>query len=206
LSGMNLTSITMNNEELKCLLAKFYDGETTEEEEKYLRALFSADLVPEGFETEKDYILFCLANGHMEEPSPMLEENILKAIDDSERLTVRPKTNKFLLLTISSAAAVILILLGTYFFIESRSAFRDTYSDPEIAYAETMKILFDVSSRLNKGARTLQPVSKLSEITNLSLEKLNESSILINKSIMKLNKLEKVAVDKRISDTGIIVK
>lgn len=196
----------MNNEELKCLLAKFYDGETTEEEEKYLRALFSADLVPEGFETEKDYILFCLANGHMEEPSPMLEENILKAIDDSERLTVRPKTNKFLLLTISSAAAVILILLGTYFFIESRSAFRDTYSDPEIAYAETMKILFDVSSRLNKGARTLQPVSKLSEITNLSLEKLNESSILINKSIMKLNKLEKVAVDKRISDTGIIVK
>lgn len=196
----------MNNEELKCLLAKFYDGETTEEEEKYLRALFSADLVPEGFETEKDFILFCLANGHMEEPSPMLEENILKAIDDSERLTVRPKTNKFLLLTISSAAAVILILLGTYFFIESRSAFRDTYSDPEIAYAETMKILFDVSSRLNKGARTLQPVSKLSEITNLSLEKLNESSILINKSIMKLNKLEKVAVDKRISDTGIIVK
>jgi len=201
---MNLTDITMNNEELKSLIAKFYDGETSEEDERYLGALLSSDQVPEGFETEKAFILFCMAERLVEAPSPKLEENILKAIDESERLSVRPK--KFLLLIGSSAAAIILILLSTYFFLDSRNVYKDTYSDPKIAYAETMRILLDVSTRLNKGAKTLQPVSKLSAVTNLSIEKLNESSVLINKSIMKLNKLVKVNDEKSISDTGVINK
>jgi hypothetical protein len=201
---MNLTGTTMNNEELKRLIAKFYEGETSEEDERYLGALFSSDQVPEGFESEKAFILFCMSERQVGEPSPKFEENILNAIDESERLSVRPM--KYLLLIGSSAAAILLILLSTYFFLEDRSVYKDTYSDPKIAYAETMKILLDVSTRLNKGAKTLQPVSKLSAMTNISIEKINESSVLINKSIMKLNKLGKVNVEKSIGDTRVINK
>jgi hypothetical protein len=203
---MNLTNITMDNEELKKLVIKFYDGESTEEEEKYLRAIFSSDQVPEGFETEKEIILFCMANGRIAVPSYNLEEKILEAVDESGKEPLKVKVRKYYLQIISSAAAVLLVLLSTYFLLGSRSGYKDTYSDPVIAYAETMKILQDVSARLNRGTNALRNVSKLSEMTEKSLEKINESSALMNRSVMKLNNIGKVKVLGSISDTGVINK
>ncbi len=193
----------MNDQEINRLINSFYEGETSEEEEKLLRALFSGDKVPQGLETEREYILYCLANGSIKDPSSDLEDKIIRIIDRSDTESVRSR--KYYLLLISGAAAL-LILFGAYYFIESRRGFKDTYSDPRIAYAETMKILMDVSSRLNKGTSALRPVGKLSEMTDMSLEKLNETSSAINQSIMKLNILKKVASEKSNRDTGTINK
>lgn len=196
----------MRNEEISRLIKKFYDGDSTEEDEKYLRALFIGDKPPEGFETEKEFILFCMSGGPIKGPSPDLEDRILSRVDDSGGKGLIFKSGRYLILMISSAAAVIIMLIGTYFFLESRNSYRDTFSDPEIAYAETMKILMDVSVRLNKGTSALEPVGKLSSVTDMSIEKINESSELINKSMSQLKDLRKVTGDKRTGKTEVVNK
>ncbi|HAM09209.1 MAG: hypothetical protein A2X05_06490 [Bacteroidetes bacterium GWE2_41_25] len=198
---MNSININMNNQEIRRLITSFFEGETTEEEEKLLRALFSGDQVPGGFEAEKEYILFCLANGNIKDASNNLEGKIIRAIDKQGIKAESKHSRRYYLMLLSGAAAIMLIVFGTYFFINSRKGFRDTYSDPAIAYAETMKLLMDVSSRLNKGTSALRPVSKLSEMTDMSREKLNETSSTINKSLLKLNVLKEVNSDKNINDT-----
>jgi hypothetical protein len=177
----------MNEDEIKKLLIKFFDGETTADDEKLLRAIFNEVSCPQGFETEWDYVRFCLINSTVSEPSFNLEDRIEKAIDESERRSVTDKRSKRYLIFLSGVAATVLLLFGTYFFIESRNRINDTYSDPEIAYAETMKILMDVSARLNKGTSTLKPVGRLNAITEESMERLNHSSSVINESLLKIN-------------------
>jgi len=177
----------MNEEEIKKLLTKFFDGETTENDEKLLRAIFNDSSCPGGFETEWDYVRFCLINGTVSEPSINLEDRIEKAINYSVGSSEKDKSRKRYLVFLSGIAATVLLLFGTYFLIESRYKIYDTYSDPEIAYAETMKILMDVSTRLNKGTSTLAPVGRLNAITEESMEKINNSSSVINESLLKIN-------------------
>jgi hypothetical protein len=190
---MNTIDINMNKEDINKLIIRFYEGETTEKEECLLRAIFSGEDVPEGFETEREYLLFCLTEVPVKNHSIDLEEKILNAIDKSNGIVSIQKGRRILLKVIGSAAATILILFGVYFFFERRNRITDTYSDPKIAYAETMKILMHVSKQLNKGTQTLKPVGKLCTITYMSIGKVNEKSTVINKSFMKLNSLQKVS-------------
>ena len=196
----------MRNEEISSLIKKFYDGYSTEEDEKYLRAIFSGNKPPEGFEAEKEFILFCMSGGPIKGPSPDLEERILSKVDKSGRIALNSKSGRNLITFISSAAAVFILLTGAYFFLESRNSYRDTFSDPDLAYAETMKILMDVSERLNKGTSALEPVGKLSTVTGMSIEKINESSALINKSMSQLKDLRVVSDDRRTDKPGVVNK
>ena len=72
---------------------------------------------------------------------------------------------------------------------------RDTFSDPKIAYAETMKILLNVSSQLNQGAKALEPVAKMNEMTAKSFKAINRSTNIVEKNLKSLDYLQK-AVDK----------
>jgi hypothetical protein len=98
-----------------------------------------------------------------------------------------------------SAAAGILILTGSYFFFFKSAETRDSFTDPEIAYAETIKILRDVSSQLNHGAQVLEPVGKMNEMTRKSFESLNKSTQIVKKNLDYLQRaieISHVAVDK----------
>jgi hypothetical protein len=177
------------NEELNRLIGKYYNGESTEEEEKTLRAYFSSDTVPEGYETEKEIFGYYMASGDIPEPSPGFEDRILAGIDTSNEKRGLKNLRRYLLPLLSTAAGI-LILAGSYFFFVQRDKSPDSYKDPEIAYAETMKILYDVSSQLNRGAQSLQPVSKINEMKVKSFNPINKSAILIEKSLKSLNYLQ----------------
>jgi hypothetical protein len=181
----------MNRLEISELLSRFYEGDTSEDEERLLRLIFSGDSIPEGFEAERDYILFCLDNAGIPAPSADFEERITRAVSKSEQPAKQSEIKRRLLVVLTSAAAVIMIITGSYFFLASRNTITDTYSDPEVAYAETMKILLEVSAKLNKGTQALKPVGKLNTVAALSVEKVNNSSELINKSFQKLKNLDK---------------
>lgn len=177
----------MSEEEIINLITRFYDGETNDEDEKLLRALVSDNTCPAGFDTEWEYIRFCLANTSIAEPSYNLTDKILKTIDESANRVQPFKGSKRYFIYLSGVAAALLISIGAYMFFESRESIKDTYSDPELAYAETMKILMDVSAKINKGTGSLNPVGKLSIITDNSLERISHTSSVINKSLLKLN-------------------
>ncbi len=199
---MNTINITMSEEEIIKLVIKFYEGETSEKDEKLLRALVIDSSCPQGFETEWEYIRFCLASTSVPEPSYDFDVKIHRAVDEFASRTLSVKVRKRYLIYLSGVAAALLFTIGTYLFFESRGSIKDTYSDPELAYAETMKILMDVSSKLNKGTGNLNHVRKLSIMTNKSIDRISHSSSVINRSLLRVNGAIKTTSGISKSDTG----
>lgn len=179
----------MNTEELNRLIGKYYNGECTDEEDRTLREYFSNNKTPEGYETEKVIFGYYNSAGIIPEPSDDFERRIMDGIDSSDRKTELLKRRNYVLPYLSAAAGI-LILFGSYFFFISRSKSEDTFRDPEVAYAETVKILNDISIRLNSGARALEPVAKISKMKTKSFEEINKSSRLIKKNLKTLDYLQ----------------
>jgi hypothetical protein len=190
----------MNEEELKRLIEKYYNGESTEEEESSLRDYFRNDNIPEGYEAEKLIFSYYNESDGVPEPSLDFESRILAGIDASEKERGSRKMKKYLLPLLSTAAGL-LILAGSYFFFIHKAESMDTFKDPEIAYTETIKILLNVSSQLNRGAQVLEPVGKINEMKIKSIETINKSTSLVEK---KLNYLQKtIGVTQNPSDNNI---
>ena len=128
----------MSEEELKQLIEKYYDGISTDEDEKALRAYFSGNNVLRDMRLKRKFSA-CIWN-HMPFRSPrqILRPRIMRAVD-ARSGQARYGKMRTLLLPLLSAAAGLLILAGSYFFFVQKSEQEDTFSDPRIAYAETMK-------------------------------------------------------------------
>jgi len=93
-------------------------------------------------------------------------------------------------LPLISTAAGLLLLAGSYFFFVSRAEPRDTFKDPAMAYAETLKILREVSLQLNRGAQVLEPIGKMNEVTKKSFETINKSTRMVQKNLKSLDYLK----------------
>jgi hypothetical protein len=176
----------MKEEDLKRLIDRYYSGESTEEEEIVLKDYFRKDNIPEGYEAEKVIFGFYSESEDIPEPSVDFEARILAGIDASERHGI-----KKYLIPLISAAAGLLLLAGSYFYFTSRTEPIDTFKDPQMAYAETIKILRDVSSQLNRGTQVLEPVGKMNEVTEKSFETINKSTRIVGKNLKSLNYLQK---------------
>lgn len=183
----------MKEEELNRLIEKYYNGESTEEEESALRNYFRGNDIPEGYEAEKEIFSYYADSGEIPEPSHDFEAQILAAIDASERKRGTQKLKRYLL-PLLSAAAGLMILAGSYFFFIYKAGDHDTFADPEIAYTETIKILRDVSFKLNKGVQVLEPVGMINEVTKKSFETINKPTIIFEKNLKNLDWLQK-AID-----------
>jgi hypothetical protein len=183
----------MNEEELKRLIEKYYSGESTEEEETALREYFMNNTVPEGYEAEKQIFSYYAESEDIPEPSPDFESRIMAAIDASEERIRSGKLKKYLL-PILSAAAGLIIMAGSYFYFIDKAKQQDTFTDPEIAYTETIRILRNVSAQMNRGAHGLEPVSKINEITTKSFSSINKSKTIVKKNMKNLDHLQR-AID-----------
>ena len=178
----------MSEKELKRLIEKYYEGISTDEDERALRAYFSGNTVYPGFEAEKEIFSMYLDSSTVPEPSTGFEASIMKAIDNQPYQS-RYGRIRSLLLPLMSAAAGLLILAGSWFFFIHKSEQEDTFTDPQIAYAETMKVLMEVSSQLNHGTRSLQPVGKINEMRVRGFKSISKSTILIEKNLRSLGYL-----------------
>jgi hypothetical protein len=180
----------MKSEEIKRLLEKYYEGESTVEEEVYLKNFFSLGDIPEDLINEKEIFSYFLKSAIVPEPSLVFEKKIIAALDSIGEVSLNQKRRRaFGIFT--SIAAVILILIGSYFFFIHKSEPRDTFSDPEIAYAETMKILYGVSISLNKGTQALDRMSSMQEVTRQSLETINKSASTLQEKMKPLAQIRK---------------
>lgn len=180
----------MKEEELKRLIERYYNGDSTWEEEQKLRDFFRKNEVPRGYEAEKVIFGFYSETESVPEPSIDFEARILAGIDASEKQWGTSNLKKYLV-PLLSAAAGLLILAGSYFFFINRTESHETFSDPAIAYAETIKILRDVSSRMNRVTQVLEPVGKINDVTKRSFETITKSTRIVEKNLKSLNYLQK---------------
>ncbi len=181
----------MKKEELDKLLEKYYDGSSTEEEQKALKKFFTGSDLPEGYETEKAIFRYYRDMSEIPEPSADLDERIISALDKQLSTGRKPIMSKSVL-AISAAAAVLIIISGSWFFLTHGKRSGDTFSDPEIAYAETIKILYNVSVRMNEGTSALEPVSKMNVIPVKDIGLIERSAETVMKSLGRLNYLQQV--------------
>jgi hypothetical protein len=177
----------MKPAEIIQLLTKYYDGNSTIEEERLLKEYFGRADVPEELLEEQEIFrsYYSLSDKDVPEPSSDFELKIFAAIDREEKRRVMTGSRR-LYVMLSGVAAALLIVAATYFFFERRPGIRDTYNDPEVAYAEAMKILYSVSSRLNEGTRALGQLTALRDETGRTLDAVGKSTSLIEDNMKPL--------------------
>jgi hypothetical protein len=190
----------MKKQELDQLLEKYYKGESTEEEESALSDFFCSNEVPEGYETEKAIFGFHKSSLNIPEPSADFGKRIIEGIDEIEKS--RPKKLFRLIIPLISAAAGILIIAGTWLYFTHQDDLKDTFNDPQVAYNETLKILYSVSIQLNQAERALEPVSEMTVLPAKSLGAINKSRKILGKSLENLGSLHSEIDNKNLPEKG----
>jgi hypothetical protein len=179
----------MNENKLKELIAKFYEGTSTDDEERELRAYFSGGDILPGYEAERDIFPFLSESAEIPDPDPGFEARIITAIDKEEAIR-KNKILRRIILPSLSVAAGLLILAGSYFYFSHQAVPVDTFTDPQLAYAETVRILYDVSARMNNARRTLQPVGKINSVREQTISSLNKPALVIGRNLRTLDYLK----------------
>ena len=95
-----------------------------------------------------------------------------------------------------SAAAAILLLIGSYFIFFNHEVQEDTLSDPQLAYAETIRILNEVSIKLNKATEALKPLNKMQNAMETGLESIDRSATIISTNLNRSMLFEEGSVKK----------
>ena len=142
----------MERERIAALLEKYWQADTTVEEERELAEYFRGPDVPAEWESHRQLFAFFEQGAEML-PGPELEKRILDGI--------RPRRH----MVWWAAAAAILLMLGIEPLfrqvpektpvVQSASVTKDTYDDPGQALAAVRKALLTASKKMNKG---LQPI------------------------------------------------
>ncbi|MCK5067089.1 MAG: hypothetical protein KAR16_06615 [Bacteroidales bacterium] len=184
--------------EIRKLLNRFYQGETTLEEEKRLQEYFSSTTVPEEFIPDRD-LFRSMKSGNEAIHVPVdLNQKILAGIDREERKMTR--TRRISVFSLSGLAAGLLVVIALYtgYFRNDNSprlAMTDTFENPQDAYEEARRTLAFVSAKLNTGTGELQHVQQVSKIASdplKSLSKINKGSreLSLLGQIQRINDIE----------------
>ncbi len=171
-------------EEVRKLLDRFYQGETSLEEEKLLEQYFSSTTVPEELIPDRDLFgSFGNESSSVVVPED-LNQKIIASIDQVERKVTR--TRRISVFSLSGLAAGLLVMIAVYLFyirtdgpaILASNPMVDTYDNPLDAYEEAKRTLAYVSAKLNSGTSELQHVRQISKTAEplMSLSKINKGS------------------------------
>lgn len=176
----------MTIEQIKSLLSRFYEGQTTPEEERLLADFFHREDVPEELQEDKQLFLMLVQISDQEMPTDIAEEitAFVNNLGQTEKKPVlsEEKQNKGIIYHLKTppkifyrVAATVAILIalggGVIAYQKQNDPFRDTCSTPEEAARE---ILY-ANDIINHS------LAPFRQSANMATEQVNE----INKTIQK---------------------
>ncbi|MEY4937080.1 MAG: hypothetical protein RIS64_3439 [Bacteroidota bacterium] len=154
----------MNSEQIKILIEKYFEGETSLEEEAQLSAYFNSDGVGEDLKTYQSLFAFFKMEKQIVLPEKMQKAKVV-AFDFRK------------VLKISRIAAILVLAVGSFWWFNKqkivqndttiaavihKNDLNDTEESPEIAYQKAKAALMLVSSKMkrgtDKGAESIQMV------------------------------------------------
>jgi 3'-phosphoadenosine 5'-phosphosulfate sulfotransferase (PAPS reductase)/FAD synthetase len=171
------------------LIEKYYAGETSVQEETELRKYFDTQEVPESQMADRMYFAM-LDELSDEKLGDEFDEKLVSRLTEEKP----PSTFRIWSYRISSVAAVILLMLAIWFgtdLLQPKQVY-GTITDPKLAFAETQKVLDEVSKKMNKG---LQPAKKTVEAVEVNVKqagKMNKMNSAL-KQAKKINKFEEAS-------------
>lgn len=153
----------MTIEQIKSLLARFYEGQTTPEEERLLAAYFHREDVPEELQEDKQLFLMLTQISDQEMPTDIAEEitafvnnlgqtekkPVLSEEKQHKGIIYRLKTPPKMFYRVAATVAILLAIGGGVLFhprIYTTDPFRDTCSTPEEA-ADAILYANDIINR-----------------------------------------------------------
>lgn len=161
----------METQDIQNLLNKFYQGETSSEEEALLTSFFRKGNVPE--EWDKDRLLVQMLSESETEIPNELEQKIETFIDSlaaSEETKNKQRTKIAVWKYVAGIAASLLIIFGIGLRYQSqknnKSLLIDTYQTPEQAQKATLEALQLFSQHFSKGVKPLEKAEKHIEETH----------------------------------------
>jgi hypothetical protein len=175
----------MESQKIHILLQKYFDAETTIDEENELITYFTSE------EVDDDLKMYVPMFSGMKELSadedPALGEDLMNFILESEHKEKLRYRWMWQIVT-GVAASVILVMLAVNFY-SSQNQWKDTFKDPKQAYSEASKTLEFVAGKYNKGLAQLKPIGKIESATDpyqSGMKKLNKGFEQM-KEVKKLN-------------------
>lgn len=145
----------MDSKQIEQLLEKYWNCETSLEEEQQLRNYFRGDDIPAQWkEASEVFRYFDQQKGRS--VSGAFDEEVLKKIKPRGKMA----TLSFNALRI--AAGLLVVVAATYFVRqELKKSYKaeDTYSDPKVAFEETKKALMMISKGFGKGQKEASKIN-----------------------------------------------
>lgn len=147
----------MESQKIHILLQKYFEAETTIEEENELITYFTSGEVDDNL---KMYVpMFSGMKELSAKEDTVLGDDLMNFILESEH---KEKLRYRWMWQIVSgvAASLVLVMLAVNFY-SSQNQWKDTFTDPKQAYSEASKTLEFVAGKYNKGLAQLKPIGKI---------------------------------------------
>ena len=179
----------MNTSEIEVLLEKFYEGNTSLQEEKILRDFFRGTNVPAHLWSHQSLFNYYIKEQRRKSGDRGFEQKLMTQLteDPGETPVVHLHPNRNRLLLITGIAASVMLLIGLLFTFQNdvlkRSPKQTGSQDTELAYANASEALMLVSANLNTGIRQmerLQMVDKALKNVQLFNKFYQYQTIIIN--------------------------
>ncbi len=155
----------MDSKQLEQLLEKYWNTETSLEEEKQLRDFFRGETIPEQFKETAELFRYFDHQKKVQLNEPSFDGDVARKIN-----ATRPaaKTVKMYYNYARIAAGVAVVIAATYFVgQEVRKSYpaevTDTYSDPKLAFEETKKALMMLSKGFGKARHETEKIKMFNE-------------------------------------------
>ncbi len=158
----------MKTEEIRNLLQRYFDAETTADDEKLLTAYFNSGKVDQEFAS---CIPYFAGISEMSEAScnSAFENDVMNYILAQEQVE-KSKYRRLRMAVTGIAASLLIIIPGYFIYVNQHKPFGDTFSNPSQASAYAEQTLRYVSSKYNKGLVQLTKFGKI-EKASLPLKK-----------------------------------
>jgi hypothetical protein len=177
----------MEQEKIRELINRYFEGDTTAEEEQLLREYLNDPSAPDLLREKLGYL--ASFPGKVPEPSAGFYER-LESVTHAP-VTISPQRTARRYLAAVAAVAVIIAGLWMIFFHQGSPVTRDTYDDPVIAMAEVKSILMNVSGKMNSGVEQLGQVSAITEKRE-EFEGLGRISDIVADNLSRLRYLNEI--------------
>lgn len=178
----------METREVKQLLHRYFNGESSDADERLLEAYFASG------EVDEELAVYAEFFGGISElagvaDDPAIEEDVMDYILEHEHSEKTRYRSMWKTVT-GIAASVIIVLGGFLLYQQQQQPYEDTFETPEEAYAYATQTLQFVSGKYNKGLAQLSNFGKLQKAS----EPLRKGIAPVNgffREIKTLNELQK---------------
>ncbi|HDR52269.1 MAG TPA: hypothetical protein ENN90_11720 [Mariniphaga anaerophila] len=178
----------METKEVKYLLQRYFNGESTLAEERQLEKYFQTGKVADEL---KEYAGFFggISELSQNERDAQLEEEIMDFILETESKE-KTKYRRLWQTVTGIAATVIIVIGGLLFYQQGDQQFDDTFDNPEEAYAYAEQTLGYISAKYNKGMTGMASLSNFGKLSEAA-EPMQKGVRPVNEYLKMVEKMRK---------------